>query len=117
MVGFSDLFMVHDTSSESIKWHTRLSHIGKDRMILLAREGLLGSLTQVQLPTCESCVTSKATRKPFPKAEKSKATLEVIHSDICGPMNVANRQGTRYFITFIDDYSCYGRVFFIFPQK
>ena len=61
MVGFSDLFLVHDTSSDSIKWHARLGHIGKDRMIRLAREGLLGSLTQVQLPTCESCVTGKAT--------------------------------------------------------
>ena len=28
-------------------------------------------------------------------------------------MNVANRQGTRYYITFIDDHSRYGCVFFI----
>ena len=31
--------------------------------------------------------------------------LELVHSDICGPINPISNGGKRYFITFIDDFS------------
>ena len=37
----------------------------------------------------------------------------IIHSDICGPMNVKARHGASYFITFIDDFTRYGHVYLI----
>ena len=40
--------------------------------------------------------------------EKAQEILEVVHSDICGPMQVTTLNGQRYFITFIDEMS--GRV-------
>ena len=61
IVGFSPSYMVGDMTSESIKWHTRLGSISKDRMIRLAKEGFLGSLTKNELPPCESCVTDRLT--------------------------------------------------------
>ncbi|KAG5553390.1 hypothetical protein RHGRI_011316 [Rhododendron griersonianum] len=36
-----------NVSDDSIVWHARLGHIGKDRMARLAREGLIGQLTKV----------------------------------------------------------------------
>jgi len=42
-----------DSNSDSMVWHTRLGHIGQDRMIRLAKESLLGSLTQIKLPRCD----------------------------------------------------------------
>ena len=71
----------------------------------LAREGLLGSLTNIDLPICESCLVEKATRADSP--------LQIVHSDICGPMSVRTRHGVMYFITFIDDYSRFGHVYLI----
>jgi transposase InsO family protein len=99
--------------SESLKWHARLGHIGKDRMTRLARSGLLGSLSKVDLPFCEHCVSGKTSKKPFPKATRSKGLLEIIHTDICGPLNVHARNRCQYFVTFIDDYSRYGYVYLI----
>uniref|UniRef100_A0A2N9HQ47 Integrase catalytic domain-containing protein n=1 Tax=Fagus sylvatica TaxID=28930 RepID=A0A2N9HQ47_FAGSY len=78
----------------SSTWHARLGHIGKDRMARLAREGLLGPLAKVDLPICEPCLAGKACRKPFGKAVRATQPLELIHSDICGPMNT-----TYYFNT------------------
>jgi transposase InsO family protein len=92
----------------SSTWHARLGHIGKDRMARLAREGLLGLLVKVDLPICEPCLAGKACRKPFGKAVRATQLLELIHSDICGPMNVKARHGVSYFLTFIDDYTRYG---------
>ena len=31
--------------------------------------------------------------------------LEIIHTDVCGPMSVEARGGYRYFLTFTDDLS------------
>uniref|UniRef100_A0A2N9FM86 Integrase catalytic domain-containing protein n=1 Tax=Fagus sylvatica TaxID=28930 RepID=A0A2N9FM86_FAGSY len=101
-----DVIFGHGSST----WHARLGHIGKDRMTRLAREGLLGPLAKVDLPICEPCLAGKACRKPFGKAVRATQPLELIHSDICGPMNVKARHGASYFLTFIDDYTRYGYV-------
>ena len=37
----------------------------------------------------------------------------MIHSDISGPMPIASMNGSRYVLTFIDDFSRYTWVFFI----
>ena len=37
--------------------------------------------------------------------ENLKQPLELIHTDICGPINPESFSGKRYFISFIDDYS------------
>ncbi|KAG5524057.1 hypothetical protein RHGRI_030902 [Rhododendron griersonianum] len=106
-------FHDNDVVSSSMKWHARLGHIGQDRMTRLARESLLGPLAKVNLPICESCMAGKAIRKPFGKAVRAISPLDLVHSDICGPMNVRARHGGTYFITFIDDYSRYGYVYLI----
>ena len=36
---------------------------------------------------------------------RSKASLEVIYSDVCGPIQVDSMGGNKYFVTFIDDFS------------
>ena len=34
-----------------------------------------------------------------------KRKLELVHSNVCGPLQVESIGGSRYFVTFIDDYS------------
>ena len=52
------------------------------------------------------------TKRPFSaKGYRAKELLELVHSDLCGPMNVQARGGFEYFITFIDDYSRYGYIY------
>ena len=41
------------------------------------------------------------------KGYRAKEQLELVHSDLCGPMTIQARGGFEYFITFIDDYSRY----------
>lgn len=36
---------------------------------------------------------------------RASKPLELIHSDVCGPMNVLSNGKNRYFLTFIDDCS------------
>ena len=94
-------------------WHARLGHIGRDRMTRLAREGLLGSLTKVDLQLCEPCLAGKACRKLFGTTKRAAHPIELVYSDICGPMNKKARHGASYFLTLINDYSRYSYVYLL----
>lgn len=67
------------------------------------------------LSDCLSCIKGKMHRQPFPKGKANhvKELLGIIHSDLCGPMNVASIGGSRYFISFIDDLSRMTFVYFL----
>ena len=94
-----------DNDSATYLWNCRLGHIGIKRMKKLHTDGLLESLG-----TCEPCLMVKMTKTPFSGTmERAKDLLEIIHTDVCGPMNV--RSGYRYFLTFTDDLSRYGYIY------
>jgi transposase InsO family protein len=55
---------------------------------------------------CRGCALGKNIKKPFPSSEnRSKGILDLIHSDVCGPMTVKSLGGYLYYVTFIDDFS------------
>ena len=65
-----------------------------------------------EFPVCESCLEGKMTKRPFnAKGRRVQDLLELIHSDVCGPMSIQARGGYEYFITFTDDYSRFGYVY------
>ena len=49
----------------------------------------------------------------FESETKTKGTLELIHSDVCGPMPSTSLSGFEYFIIFIDDYSRKTWIYFL----
>jgi len=66
-------------------------------------------LPQIIVPSkvCEECVVGKQHCSQFPleKSWRSKNVLELIHSNICGPINPSSNGGKTYLITFINDYT------------
>ena len=112
-VSFSLFTSTSNYENDVNTWHARLGHIGQQRMNRLAKEGLLGTIDKVELSTCESCLAGKTARKPFGKGTRADTPLQLIQSDICGPMNVRERHGAIYFITFIDDFTRFGYVYLI----
>ena len=64
---------------------------------------------------CTSCQLGKQPTLSFNNSESiSNSIFELIHFDVWGPFPVASIDGSRYFVVFIDDYSCYS---WIFPMK
>jgi hypothetical protein len=52
------------------------------------------------------------TKAPFiGQNERVSDLLELVHTDICGPMSFVARGGFKYYITFIDDFSRYGYIY------
>jgi hypothetical protein len=93
-------------------WHCRLGHIGVKCMKKLYCNGLLESLYYESFETCELCLMGKMTRTPFyGTMERVTDLLEIIHTDVCGPMSVSAHGGYHYFVTFTDDFSIYGYIY------
>ncbi|GJU34147.1 retrotransposon protein, putative, ty1-copia subclass [Tanacetum coccineum] len=75
-------------------WHCRLAHINKKRIKQLQQDGLLKSTDDESFDQCESCLSCKMTKKPFPhNNERAKDLLGIIHTDICGSLRHMSRQG------------------------
>ena len=68
-----------------------------------------------EVDTCESCIMGKKHRKSFPKGVSWRASvfLELIHTDICGPIKNPSLGSQRYFLIFIDDFSRMTWVYFL----
>ena len=47
----------------------------------------------------------------------SKECMELVHSDLCGPINQPSNGGKRYFMTFINHYSQKTGVYFLQKKK
>jgi hypothetical protein len=55
---------------------------------------------------CKGCALGKNIKKPFPRNNnRSKETLDLIHSYVCSLMPVKYLGGSLYYVTFIDEYS------------
>nr|KYP69859.1 Retrovirus-related Pol polyprotein from transposon TNT 1-94 [Cajanus cajan] len=88
-------------------WHRRLSHISEKGLNCLAKKDVLHGLKSAELEKCSHCMAGKQTRVSFkkhPPSEKSEF-LQLVHSDVCGPLKVKSFSGALYFVTFIDDCS------------
>jgi transposase InsO family protein len=90
-------------------WHRRLGHLNvrSVRFLQSMVSGMTLGKDEASMPFCEGCVQGKQHRAPFPKDGGTRATkpLEIVHSDVCGPMRTTSIGGSRYFVTFIDDFS------------
>ena len=68
---------------------------------------MLPRLKNADLEKCSHCMVGKQTIVSFKKHPPSikYELLELVHSDVYGPLKVKSFSGELYFITFIDDYS------------
>ena len=68
--------------------------------------------------TCEICLLAKHACVSFPiqNYQPSRPFL-LIHSDLWGPSRVTSISNKRWFISFIDDYSHVGFIFYVISQK
>ena len=101
----------------SILWHRRLGHISRNRIKKLVKNGILENLDFTDFEIYMDCIKGKQTKHTKKDATRSNEFLEIIHTDICGPLNIPCLSGEKYFITFIYDFSRYGYVYLIHEKS
>jgi transposase InsO family protein len=102
---------------DSCLWHKRLGHLNYNSLTLLSQKNMVFGLPTIEKKhgVCEGCLLGKHHRQPFPKegAKRAKEVLELVHTDVCGPMNTLSHAQNRYFILFIDDLTRMTWVYFM----
>jgi hypothetical protein len=110
---------VHIKSATTLHtWHLRMGHISHAALkscgpYALTSMDLNSSI--MALSGCRGCEEGKSSHKPFSASpsKRTSAILEVVHSDLAGPMQSKSIQGLFYTTTFMDDYSKHVVVYFI----
>ncbi|GJT10779.1 retrovirus-related pol polyprotein from transposon TNT 1-94 [Tanacetum coccineum] len=110
--------MAKASPTQAWLWHRRLSHLNFDYINLLSKKDVvirLPKLKYVKDQLCSSCEVSKAKRSSFKSktVPSSKGRLNLLHMDLCGPMQVASINGKKYILVIIDDYSRYTWTLFL----
>lgn len=97
------------------QWHRRLGHRDYQVVAEIVRSNGLKLDSCGMNERCECCLQSKMARQPFPKTAEKWTTqpLQLIHSDLAGPIDPVSAGGSRYVLTLIDDYSRFTRVFLL----
>lgn len=98
-------------------WHEILGHCNYDDVLKLQNvvDGMqIKGKTCKPEQICEVCVQGKFThnrnRDPDTRA---KAPLELVHTDLAGPMRTESIDGHKYAVSFTDDYSGAMSVYFL----
>ena len=97
-------------------WHQRMGHMSHNALKRYkdSVKGISLDATNHDQSPCPGCELSKHTRSPFPSSSKrSDQILQIVHSNLAGPMQQRSIQGALYIATFIDDYSRNGVVYFL----
>jgi hypothetical protein len=100
--------LYHATSSSNLceLWHVRMAHLHHGALRIL-REIVtrVPEFTEHQ-ELCKGCALGKYTKTAFPSSDnRASSILDLIHSDVCGPMSSASLSGCLYYVIFIDDCS------------
>ncbi|CAG8689828.1 17371_t:CDS:2, partial [Acaulospora colombiana] len=103
----------------SQRWHERFAHRNHTTIDKMKTSGLVRNLDIIKddppiKSICEPCIQGKMHRAPHTiLAERAKAPLERIYSDLHGPLPTQSRHGYRYWVSFIDSHSRMAGVYFL----
>jgi hypothetical protein len=100
---------VNTAQDDSMLWHERYGHLNFNYLKQLQIKNMVDGMSNVDGKDdkyCEVCIKGKMTKvMKTNKPRTPKDALEVVHTDVCGPMQVKTLFGEKYFVTFIDEYS------------
>lgn len=124
-----DLYFIRESSeyasvakqswkSNLMEWHERLGHLNERSLKEMAeRKTVLGLKLEKDktLGICEVCIKGKQTQTPFPRSRPKRTSelLEIVYTDVCGPMRTTSLGGAKYFAVFIDDKSRWCEIYFL----
>lgn len=83
-------------------WHKVLGHRNLQDIRLMRSENFVIKDCECS-DECESCIRGKMARKPFPqRASPTDNIMDLVVSDVCGPIQVESVSKKKYFVTFVD---------------
>jgi hypothetical protein len=98
----------HDKIDPIMLWHERMRHIGEKGLQAMQKKGIVESFPKcgLEVNVCEHFIYGKKIRMRFPsRATRENVIIELVHSDVFGPVTVPSLGGSIYYVSFIDYFS------------
>ncbi|GJW06646.1 retrovirus-related pol polyprotein from transposon TNT 1-94 [Tanacetum coccineum] len=110
--------MAKASPTQAWLWHRRLSYLNFDTINLLSKKDILNGLPKLKYvkdQLCSSCEMGKAKRSTFKTktVASSKGRLNLLHMDLCGPIQIESINEKKYILVIVDDYSRYTWTYFL----
>lgn len=110
--------MLAKSTNTAMEWHRRLGHVNFQTLKRMKSNPMYGIKFDDdgnEVQNCVVCAKGKHTRNSFTKSETTtKQVLELVHSDLAGPMENISYGGAKYMLVFVDDFS---RMVFLYFLK
>jgi hypothetical protein len=102
--------------SSSLLCYIRFGHINYDSLCMPKINGVFGLPTiPNNLQQCETCIIGKHVKQPFHDSTlRASRNIEIIHSNLYGPVIVPYAFGNKCIMTFIDNYT---RMYWVYLLK
>lgn len=104
-------------ADETWLWHRRFGHYSLKSLKFMKDNDMVMDMSAIYVSddVCECCQKGKMHRKAFPvnKAWRATHKLELVHTNISGPMSIPSLNGSKYFLLFIDDFTRMVWVYFM----
>lgn len=96
------------SNTDVATWHNRLRHPSFD----IVKSALSNCNIHIKAinssSLCHSCCISKSHRLPYSSStSECSSPLNIVHTDLWGPSPVTSRNGYKYYVTFIYQFSRY----------
>lgn len=90
-------------------WHLRFGHLNFGGLKFLSSKKMVKGLPYIdhEEQFCEVCILNKHSRRSFPKEASyhARRPLELIHTNVCGPIMSSSFGKHHNSLTFIDGYT------------
>jgi len=93
-------------------WHRKLEHPNNKVLEKVLKNCNVKTSSRDQFSFCEACQFGKLHLLPFKSSSiHAKEPLELIHSDVWGPVPILSPSNFKYYVLFIDDSSRFSWIF------
>jgi transposase InsO family protein len=93
-------------------WHYRLCHINYQTLKKMSDRKLINKISNSHF--CDPCVRGKLCKLPHrTQIDYAPHPLQLVHTDVAGPMQTISYDSKRYILTFIDQFTSFVVVYLL----
>lgn len=98
----------------AVLWHCCLGHAYPDAVIQYLESQRNIKLSRRDFTVCDACSLGKLRQAPStPSFHRASRVLDIVHSDLIGPINPNTNSGFKYILTCINDYTRYNTIYLL----